>query len=72
MTAHPDTIIEHPTSEVHYILPCTWKCSCDWNKTYTGWTAEIKGKIYHIEGERRDGKELSPLIKETIRNPNKK
>lgn len=29
---HPDTIITHPTSEVHYILPRTWKFSCDWSK----------------------------------------
>lgn len=65
---HPDTIIEKPTSEVHYIMPCTWKCSCDWNKTYTGWTVLVKGKIYHVEGDRRDGKETP----EFMYNPNEK
>lgn len=68
---HPDTVILNPTAEVHYILPCTWRCSCDWNKTYTGWTAEIKGRVYHIEGERKDNA-LVPGWMEAINNPNKK
>lgn len=68
MIFHPDTIIDKPTSEVHYIMPCTWSCSCKPGKTYVGWTAEIKGKIYHIEGDRKDGKPTSDLF----RNPNTK
>ena len=51
---HNDTIIENPTSAVHWMLPCTWKCSCDWSKVHTGWTAIIDGKIWHIEGERKN------------------
>lgn len=68
MIAHNDTTIQHPTEEVRYILPCTWKCSCDWNKVYTGWLVEIKGKYYHAEGERKDNKPTP----EWMTDPNKK
>lgn len=65
---HPDTVIDKPTAEVHYIMPCTWKCSCDgFKKTWIGWTVDVKGKVYHVEGDRKDGKETP----EFMRNPNK-
>jgi hypothetical protein len=64
----PDTIIKVPVSEVTYIMPCTWKCSCDWDKVHTGWTILWKGETYNVEGDRKDGKPTSELF----RNPNKK
>lgn len=69
MIFHPDTVIEKPTADLIYIMPCTWKCSCDWSRTYTGWVVKVAGKdkIYHVEGDRKDGKPTSELF----RNPNK-
>lgn len=52
---HPDTVLKEMSPAVHYILPCTWFCSCDTNKIYKGWMAEINGRVYHIEGARIDG-----------------
>jgi hypothetical protein len=63
-----DTTIKIPVSEVKYIVPCTWRCSCDWSKVHTGWTILWKGKVYHSEGDRKDGKETPTLFY----NPNKK
>lgn len=67
---HPDTVITKATPELVYILPCTWKCSCDWSKTYTGRVVTVRGsnKLYHVEGDRLDGKETP----EFMTNPNKK
>ena len=70
---HPDTVIEKATPEVHYLMPCTWTCSCDKNKkVWKGWVAEIHGKIYHIEGDRKDGKPNPKWMGEIMFNPNKK
>lgn len=67
-----DTTIKVPVSEVEYLFPCTWKCSCDWNKVHTGWTIEWKGKTYNVEGDRQDGKQNPQWINQIMLNPNKK
>lgn len=61
-----DTAIKVPVSEITYVMPCTWRCSCDWSKVHKGWTVLWKGKTYNSEGERKDGKQ-TPLI---FYNPN--
>ena len=66
-----DTTIKVPVSEVRYMLPCTWRCSCDWSKVHTGWTIIWKGKTYNVEGDRQDGK-VTPEWMRIMQNSNKK
>ncbi len=63
-----DTIIKLPTSEIRYLMPCTWRCSCNWNKVHKGWMVLYKGKTYNVEGDRKDGKSTPTMFC----NPNNK
>lgn len=46
MIFHPDTVIDKPTIEIHYIAPFKESCSCHPEKTYMGWIVEVRGKYY--------------------------
>lgn len=48
------------TSKIEYVFPCTWKCSCS-PVVHVGWMVRKDGKVFKLEGERKDGKPVSDL-----------
>lgn len=57
MTA--DTCIEYKMPEhIDYLFPCTRQCSCN-NIIRKGWMVRKDGKVFFLEGERKDGKKTS-------------